>query len=135
MVSRLPYVIDDNKADDIYSESDLLIIKECIEKAQNSQSYPIGFDVDEFKLNFAILLAKLEDAVANKDNMSEDRALAENVNNIKKADKNNASREDWKYIVGSVIATSAVAYLCLNKCNSVDRLKKLIPKIPLTKFV
>lgn len=37
-------------------------IKACIEEAENKEAYPFEFDVEQYKTDYATLMAKLEEA-------------------------------------------------------------------------
>lgn len=58
--SQLSYKVEGNRV--IFSDEDMDAIKVCIEEAENKEAYPFELDVEQYKTDFALLMAKLEDA-------------------------------------------------------------------------
>ena len=63
-VSQLAYIIDGFKSQNNMSQEDMERIEELIRKAEHKEAYPFGFDVKQFKTDFATLMAVLEEASA-----------------------------------------------------------------------
>ena len=53
-------------------------IKTCLEDAENKEGYPLRFDVEQYKTDYAILIAKLEEA-SEKD-IEENVVVEESIN-------------------------------------------------------
>ena len=62
-ISELPYLIEENIPIMGITDQDLDVISKAIEKEQKTEAYPITFEVDQLKRNFALLTIKLEDAM------------------------------------------------------------------------
>ena len=60
--SQLSYKVEGNRSRVIFSDEDMDAIKACIEETENKESYPFEFDVEQYKTDFALLMAKLEEA-------------------------------------------------------------------------
>lgn len=60
--SQLSYKVEVNRSRVIFSDEDMDAIKACIEETENKESYPFEFDVEQYKTDFALLMAKLEEA-------------------------------------------------------------------------
>lgn len=60
--SQLSYKVEENRSRVIFSDEDMDAIKVCIEEAENNEAYPFEFDVEQYKTDFATLMAKLEEA-------------------------------------------------------------------------
>lgn len=60
--SQLLYKVEGNRARDIFSDEDMDAIKVCIDEAENKEVYPFEFDVEQYKTDYATLMAKLEEA-------------------------------------------------------------------------
>lgn len=60
--SQLLYKVEGNRSRVIFSDEDMDAIKVCIEEAENKEAYPFEFDVEQYKTDYATLMAKLEEA-------------------------------------------------------------------------
>lgn len=60
--SQLSYKVEGNRSRVIFSDEDMDAIKACIEEAENKEAYPFEFDVEQYKTDYATLMAKLEEA-------------------------------------------------------------------------
>ena len=60
--SQLSYKVEGNRSRVIFSDEDMDAIKVCIEEAENKEAYPFEFDVEQYKTDYAALMAKLEEA-------------------------------------------------------------------------
>lgn len=63
-VSQLAYIIDGYRMEDTLSETEMDDVCGIIEAAASKESYPFEFDVHQYKIDFATLLATLEFAKA-----------------------------------------------------------------------
>lgn len=69
-LSQLPYIIDGFECHTYRSYEELESIASVIKSAEQKIEYPFNFDIEQYKRDFAILLAKLEDSPANKEDMN-----------------------------------------------------------------
>ena len=60
-VSALPHLIDEYAGPNLYSNEDLCLMINSIKKSEVKKAYPIDFDIEGFKYNFAFILASIED--------------------------------------------------------------------------
>ena len=60
-LSELPHYIEYYQGEDLYNEEKINEMTRLINDAACTEEYPAPFDVSEFKNNFAILVAKLEE--------------------------------------------------------------------------
>ncbi len=61
-ISQLPDIIDDySRGDYLYGPEDMERLKNAIEAADSKERYPLGFDADAYKRDFAELMAALEE--------------------------------------------------------------------------
>lgn len=65
-LSQLPHVIDECCEGVLYSDSDIEKIASCIQEAECKRAYPIDFDFEKFKLDFATILVTLESELEQK---------------------------------------------------------------------
>lgn len=61
----LPYIIDDEKGMDIYSDYDIQQIESAFESERCKESYPLGIDVQQYKKDFATIMVQLDSAPEN----------------------------------------------------------------------
>ena len=71
-ISQLPYLIEENIPMMGITDQDLDAMSKAIEKEQKTEAYPIKFEVDQLKRNFALLTIKLEDAMNPEEAVSEE---------------------------------------------------------------
>ena len=79
-LSLLPHIINNFKGYSIYSDEDMDAIVNVIEKARCKESYPMEMDMAQFKLEFAELMTKLEQAPEKAvESVHEEASMAEVV--------------------------------------------------------
>ena len=71
-VSQLPYLIEENIPLIGITDQDINVISQAIEKERKTEAYPIKFEVDQLKENFAQLVIKLEDAMKPEEAVREE---------------------------------------------------------------
>lgn len=113
--SQLPYKVEGNRARVLFSDDDMDAIKECIEAAENKEAYPFEFDVEQYKSDFAILMAKLEDESVkanDEEEVAEEKVV---VNKTKQRGFKAVMREIFtsKYAryLGGAVAGFAVSFV------------------------
>ena len=62
----LPYIIDEYVAVDQYSDADLDNMENAIEMNRSRESYAIDIDIEQYKKDFATVIAQLEEAENRK---------------------------------------------------------------------
>lgn len=65
-VSQLAYIIDGFKSDRHLSNEEMEQIEGMVRTAESKESYPFEFDVNQYKLDFATVMAFLEEASAKE---------------------------------------------------------------------
>ena len=66
-LTQLTYVIERFDSGRNYEKSDMDDICKKIKIAEELESYPVRFDIDQFKYDFAVIMAMLEDAHGEKE--------------------------------------------------------------------
>ena len=66
-LSQLPYIIGENKDTCILSEADIEQISTAVESERCKDAYPVKYDAERSKKDFAEVMVKLEDALAEKE--------------------------------------------------------------------
>ena len=59
-LSALPHIIEKYEGDPLYTITDIERMADSVQAASCKESYPLPFDVNQFKKDFATLMAKLE---------------------------------------------------------------------------
>lgn len=83
-VSQLAYIIDGFKGEQIYSEEDMEKIQEAVNAAECKEYYPAEFDAEQYKMDFATVMATIEAASSVKDEVVEEIYEATKVVETKK---------------------------------------------------
>ena len=60
-LSALPHIIEKYEGDSLYTITDIERMANSVQAAACKEAYPLPFDVNQFKTDFATLMAKLED--------------------------------------------------------------------------
>lgn len=68
-VSQLAYIIDGFKSSTNMNEQRMERIEEVIKEAESKEAYPFDFDVAQYKMDFATLMAILEEASAKAEDL------------------------------------------------------------------
>ena len=66
-VSQLTYILDGFKGDQVMTDNEMGRAESAIRAAESKETYPFEFDVEQYKRNFAMLMATLEEASAEKE--------------------------------------------------------------------
>ena len=61
-VSQLNHIIDDFQGEKIFAEEDMNRIREAVEMAESKEYYPADFDAEQYKIDFATVMATIEAA-------------------------------------------------------------------------
>lgn len=70
-LGQLPYIIEENKGRDIYSEDDIVALIQKLEIARCKEYYKYDLDIDQFKKDFALVVSILEEASSNNEKEKE----------------------------------------------------------------
>lgn len=110
-VSQLPCIIDGVKNEVTYSDEEIDKIESLISAAENKESYPFDLDVEQYKHDFASVMAILEEASTKKqDAECEQNATVKGEDDfdiLSCANKGIVSKNEG--LLGGVVAVAAVA--------------------------
>ena len=107
-ISQLPYLIDGySRGDYLYGPEDMENIKKTIENAECREKYPLGFDTNKYKMDFAKTMAIIEE---------ENTALTT-------GDKAEDTAETTYEKVSSVESETPVSSVCTRKTRAVKYAK------------
>lgn len=65
-LSDLPHIIEQYTGETFYTDADIDKMVECVLMAECKETYPLPIDMAKFKINFATVVAMLEEASAEK---------------------------------------------------------------------
>lgn len=126
-VSQLAYIIDGFRMEDTITEIEMDAIQVIIEAATNKESYPFDFDVLQYKVDFATLLATLEFEKAKLEEADEivEAVDSEKVTKIQKYNISNWLRRAFaskqaKY-AGSAAAVAVTIASSLIVSNTINK--------------
>ncbi|MDO5331593.1 MAG: nuclease-related domain-containing protein, partial [Bacillota bacterium] len=84
-VSQLAYIIDGYRLDDTISIEEMDKLQQIIQEAECKEAYPFEFDVNQYKADFANLMATLE--IAKTQEEVEEEVVVENIKPAKQSKK------------------------------------------------
>ena len=76
-------------------------IKESVNKASVREEYPLDFDVDRFKRDFAVVMSKLESATSDDSDNTEDELVASDFNNLSDETKTSDDNDNSMSLLGT----------------------------------
>ena len=102
-VSQLSYIIDDFCKENGCSVPGQVMddIKESVNKASVREEYPLDFDVDRFKRDFAVVMSKLESATSDDSDNTEDELVASDFNNLSDETKTSDDNDNSMSLLGT----------------------------------
>lgn len=103
-VSQLAYIIDGYRLDDTISIDEMDKLQQIIQEAECKEAYPFKFDVNQYKTDFANLMATLEFAKTQEE--VEEEVVVENIKPAKKSEKTTLSS-----IMRSIFASKQFKYV------------------------
>ena len=80
--SQLTYIIDGLKSADQLSREDMDNMEFLIRDAECKEAYPVGFDVKQYKTDFATLMAVLEEASAKTKTLEAEEVIEEEKEHV-----------------------------------------------------
>ena len=86
-LGQLPYIVEEYKGRDIYSEADIESLSKAIEEVRCKEIYPYDFDVNQFKMDFAKVMTALEEAASDASYDVEVEDVENKVNETQKVVK------------------------------------------------
>jgi len=120
-LSDMPHIINGYKGEHIYNDNDIRKIVDNIEKNRRHENYPMPIDMQEFKKDFAVLMATLEKA-SQKNRIIEDDEQSQDMCKVQNKKKHRESVVEWikthkkeSYIVASLTAVAATVVACITK--------------------
>lgn len=120
-VSQLAYIIDGFKSGRSLSDEEMEQIKDLIKIAESKQNYPFEFDVAQYKLDFATVMAILEEASAKEEEAEYgEKVVAEHKNGAGDALKKFFTSKYGGY-AGSAVAAAAITYVSMAAVSAVRK--------------
>lgn len=112
-VSQLAYIIDEFKNKKPYLDEEMEKIENTIRIAESKESYLFNFDVAQYKLDFATVMAILEEASVKEEevNYEEEEAFRVDTKNMVWDGLKNFFRSKYIGYAGSAVATAAFALI------------------------
>lgn len=111
--SQLAYIIDGFKSAEQISRGDMENMEFLIREAECKEAYPVGFDVEQYKADFATLMVILEEASAKAEDSVIEEVIEEEKEHvgIVKALKNILKSKYFGYLGGAAagVAVSLVS--------------------------
>lgn len=71
-VGQLAYIVDEFRGENIYNTETMAKMQEAISMAERKECYPANFDVEQYKLDFATVMVTLEEASAEKEEVTDE---------------------------------------------------------------
>ena len=109
-VSQLAYIIDGFKSSTNMSEEEMEQIEGLIKDAECKEAYPIDFDVAQYKMDFATLMAVLEEASAKAEEPEYEQEVVNEKKSVWTVLKN-AFTSRYAGYAGSAAAAAAVTFI------------------------
>ncbi|SEM22630.1 Nuclease-related domain-containing protein [Butyrivibrio sp. ob235] len=116
-LSQLPYVISDSTCQDSLDEDAMNNIANAVESERCMEKYPFDFDVAQFKVDFAILMDRLEGETSEEDILIEDEKIgSDSAKDTKEPIEPTEIR--WKGYVLTALGTAAATLLTVVAASS-----------------
>lgn len=109
-VSQLAYIIDGFKSSTNMSEEEMEHIEGLIKEAECKEEYPFDFDVAQYKMDFATLMAVLEEASAKAEEPEYEQEVVNEKKSVWTVLKN-AFTSRYAGYAGSAAAAAAVTFI------------------------
>lgn len=119
-VSQLAYIIDGFKSGKPITDEELEQIESAIRTAESNETYPFDFDVARYKLDFAMVMAILEEASAKEEAEYEEKVVAEYKNGAGDALKKFFTSKCAGY-AGSAVAAAAITFVSMAAVSAVRK--------------
>lgn len=119
-VSQLAYIIDGFKSDKPITDEEMEQIESAIRTAESNETYPFDFDVARYKLDFATVMAILEEASAKEEAEYEEKVVAEHKNGARDALKKFFTSKYAGY-AGSAVAAAAITFVSMAAVSAVRK--------------
>lgn len=112
-VSQLAYIIDGFKSDKPITDEEMERIESAIRTVESNETYPFDFDVAQYKLDFATVMAILEEASAKEEETEyEEQVVAEHKNGVGDVLKKFFTSKYAGY-AGSAVAAVAITFVSM----------------------
>ena len=109
-VSQLPYIIDGFRDKTNMSEEEMEHIAGLIKEAECKEAYPFDFDIVQYKMNFAVLMAVLEEASATAEELEHEHEVVVIEKKSVRSILKNVFRSRYVGYVGSAVVAAAVTF-------------------------
>ena len=122
-VSQLAYIIDGFKSEKSYSDEEMDMIENAIKTAESKESYPFDFDVAQYKLDFATVMAILEEASAKEEEAGyeEEEAVTVETKNSAWDGLKKIFASKYAGYAGSAAAAAAVTLISTVVVNTIRK--------------
>jgi len=107
-LSALPHIINNYKGAELYTSEDMDQIEKALEQARCNEAYPMEMDMEQFKQDFATVMAILETASEQPVEDEKKTVCKKDVEVVSKATKKQQNAKVWK-IAGGTAALALVA--------------------------
>ena len=112
-VSQLAYIIDEFKSDKPITDEEMEQIESAIRTAESNETYPFEFNVAQYKLDFATVMAILEETSAKEEAEYEEKVVVEHKNGARDGLKKFFTSKYAGY-AGSAVAITFVSIVAVN---------------------
>lgn len=119
-VSQLAYLIDDQNKETKYTDEAMKQIESSIRETESKESYPFDFDVAKYKMDFALLMATLEDASANGTEANECEKAVDDKKNVWQMLRSFFTSDGIKY-AGSMAAGAIVTIITAGVIKTIKK--------------
>ncbi len=119
-VSQLAYLIDDQNKETKYTDEAMKQIESSIRETESKESYPFDFDVAKYKMDFALLMATLEEASANGTEANECEKAVDDKKNVWQMLRSFFTSDGIKY-AGSMAAGAIVTIITAGVIKTIKK--------------
>ena len=119
-VSQLAYIIDGFKSDTNMSEEEMEHIEGLIKEAECKEAYPFDFDVAQYKMDFATLMAVFEEASAKAEEPVYEQEVVSEKKSVWTVLKNVFTSRYAGY-AGSAAAAATVTFISTVAVNAIRK--------------
>ncbi len=81
-INQLVHIIDSFMLEDVLTERDMDIVRSVIDEATSKEAYPVEFDFQQYKMDFASILATFELAKLEQDEIQEKVTITQNIEEV-----------------------------------------------------
>lgn len=120
-VSQLAYIIDGFNGGQMMTDEEMDQIESAIKAAESKGAYPFGFDVQQYKKDFAMLMATLEEASAIKESAAMEEDVVIDTKESAWARIKSFLKSRYAGYIGSAAAVAAVTIFSVIAFNTIKK--------------